>query len=81
MVYIGFISNGVTDMKHSFTTNSAAANKMSAIKIHQNAIKSAREFLAIEGNEPAYYDWHNRSIASNKARIEAILSDADTSWN
>ena len=69
------------DMKHSFVTNSAALNKMASIKLHQNAIKRAREFLAVEGNEPAYYDWHNRSIALNKAQIEAILADADTNWN
>ena len=68
-------------MKSSFTSNSIAINKITAIKLHQNAIKNARKLLSVKGNKPEYYDWHNRTIASNKARIESILSDADTNWN
>ena len=68
-------------MKITLTSNAAAANKNFAIRHHQEAIKNATKLLLIEGNDFAYYDWHRRTIESNKKAINIILADPDTNWN
>jgi len=68
-------------MKINCSLNSAAVNKTIAIRFHQNAIKNARDFLAIDGKSDCYYDWHRRTIEENEKAIKAIINDLDTNWN
>jgi hypothetical protein len=68
-------------MKVNFASNAAAVNKAFSIRHHQEAIQNASKLLSIPGNDPAYYDWHRRTIDSNKKAIDVILAEPDTNWN
>ncbi len=68
-------------MKTNVTTNAATINKNAAIRLCQNAIKDAKNFLTVEGEDELYYAWHRRTIEENEKVIKAILNEPDSDWN
>lgn len=61
--------------------NNAVVNKLYEIRKAQGAINRANEFLAVEGMEPVYYDWHRATVTNNEAAIERIKAAPETDWN
>lgn len=68
-------------MTYHFSSDTVKINKRTAIAKAQKVIADAREYLEVEGEEPAYYDWHRRTIEANRKAIQEILDSPDTNWN
>ena len=55
-------------------------NKLAAISRHNSAIKAAQPLLRQQGEEPAFYAWHEKTIAENARMIREIEADNPVNW-
>ena len=68
------------NIKMNCFTGHQHVNKLAAIARHTSAIKAARGLLTQQGNEPAFYAWHEKTIAENARMIREIEADNPVNW-